>query len=110
MNPCNQKPSFKACTSTDNKRRHDSHYQDNHYTSSNNGSFGSDNTPMPSKGKASVSGRSKEEENYDLGYDGKIPQNKGRLMCPLTLREMKKMQTLIWDGMTRLKMLISMTS
>jgi hypothetical protein len=76
VNLRNQKTSSKACTNNNNKCRHDSHYQDNCYTSSNDESCGSNNTPMPAKGKASVSSASKEDENYHLDYDGKITKKK----------------------------------
>ncbi len=38
--------------------------------------------PCPAKGKASASGASKEEENYHLDYNGKIPPKWGKVNVP----------------------------
>jgi hypothetical protein len=89
-NPCNQKISSKACTNNNNKCRHDSHYQDNCYTSSNDELHRSNNTPMPSEGEASASSASKEEEDYHLDYDGKIPQKQRKVDVPSCSQKNKK--------------------
>ncbi len=60
-NPCNQ---AKSCTNNNKCRHKSSHYNDNHYMSSNDESHGSAHTPMPSKGNASASNESKAKENF----------------------------------------------
>jgi hypothetical protein len=65
-NPRNQ-ARYKLRVNNSNKKcRHESHFNNNCYTSSNDESCTSAHTPMPSDGNASASGKSKAEENFYL--------------------------------------------
>jgi hypothetical protein len=65
---------------------------------------------MPSKGKASASGASKEGEKYHLDYDCKNPPKRRKVDVPSCSQKNEKAQTLIWDGVMHPTTLISMTS
>jgi hypothetical protein len=45
---------------------------------------------MPSKGKASMSSASKQEENYHLDYDGEIPKKWKKVNVPSCSQKNKK--------------------
>ncbi len=45
---------------------------------------------MPSEGEASASSASKEEEDYHLDYDGKIPQKQRKVDVPSCSQKNKK--------------------
>jgi hypothetical protein len=45
---------------------------------------------MPSKGEASASSTSKEEENYHLDYDGKVPPKWRKVNVPSCFQKNKK--------------------
>jgi hypothetical protein len=57
---------------------------------------------MPSKGKASASGASKDTENYHLNYDGKIPKKRRKVDVPSRFQKNKENIDidLGWDDMS----------